>query len=80
MINACMENIKRTIAKTAIYRGSTTVLLFALSWILTNNVYETSIITILFNVIATLIYFIHERFWSKISWGIVDSTETSSHI
>ena len=78
--NTIMENIKRTIAKTIIYRGSTTVLLFVLSWILTNNVYETSIITILFNVIATGIYFFHERFWSKISWGIVKSPKTSNQL
>jgi len=76
MISLVMENIKRTIAKTIIYRGSTTVLLFALSWILTNNVYETSLITILFNVIATAIYFFHERFWSKVSWGVSNPSKT----
>ena len=71
-----MENKRRTLIKTAVYRGSTTVLLFALSWIFTNNVYETSLITILFNVIATAIYYFHERFWSKINWGIISTTKT----
>jgi len=75
-----MENIKRTIAKTIIYRGSTTALLFALSWILTNDVYETSLITVLFNVIATAIYFFHERFWSKVNWGVINPTKTSNQI
>ena len=70
-----MENKRRTLIKTAVYRGSTTVLLFALSWVFTNNVYETSLITILFNVIATAIYYFHERFWSKIDWGIMSSTK-----
>jgi len=71
-----MEDKKRTLAKTAIYRGTTTALLFALSWIMTNNVYETSLITILFNVIATAIYYFHERFWAKINWGIRISAKT----
>jgi len=56
--------------KTLVYRGSTTILLFALSWAYTGNLYETSLITILFNVIATAIYYGHERMWLKISWGI----------
>ena len=73
-----MENKKRTLAKTAIYRGSTTVLLFTLSWILTNNVYETSLITILFNIVATVIYYVHERFWSTVKWGIVSQPKNSS--
>lgn len=71
MIN--VENNKRTLAKTAIYRGFTTVLLLVLSWIFTKDVYETSIITILFNVIATAGYYIHERFWSKVDWGIIST-------
>lgn len=73
-----MENKKRTLIKTALYRGSTTALLFALSWIFTNDVYETSLITILFNLIATAIYYFHERFWSKIDWGMIPATKTSS--
>jgi len=65
-----MESKKRTLAKTAVYRSSTTVLLFVLGWILTKNIYETSLITIIFNVGATLIYYFHERMWGKINWGI----------
>ncbi|HUU47657.1 MAG TPA: DUF2061 domain-containing protein [Nitrosopumilaceae archaeon] len=71
-----MDNQKRTLLKTAIYRGSTTALLFALSWILTNDIYETSLITILFNIIATVIYYFHERMWSKTSWGMVPSDKS----
>jgi uncharacterized membrane protein len=70
-----LENQKRTLAKTAIYRGSTTVLLFVLGWIMTGNFYDTSMITILFNVVATGIYYFHERMWGKISWGILPQTK-----
>ncbi|MFB5608307.1 MAG: DUF2061 domain-containing protein [Candidatus Nitrosomaritimum yanchengensis] len=56
--------------KTIVYRGSTTILLFVLTWLYTGNLYETSLITIIFNVIATAIYYIHERIWQKINWGL----------
>ena len=71
-----MDSQKRTLAKTAIYRGSTTALLFALSWVMTNNIYETSLITIIFNVVATAIYYFHERMWGRISWGSLESKTT----
>jgi len=64
-----MDSKQRTLAKTAVYRGSITVLLFTLLWISTNNIYETSVITIIFNVLATIIYYFHERMWGKIKWG-----------
>lgn len=64
-----MDSKKRTLAKTAVYRGSTTALLFTLLWVTSNNIYETSIITIIFNVVATIIYYFHERLWGKVKWG-----------
>ena len=65
-----MDSTKRTLAKTAVYRGSITVLLFILLWLFTKNIYETSLVTIVFNVAATIIYYFHERMWGKISWVI----------
>ncbi len=70
-----MDSKKRTLAKTAVYRGSITVLLFTLLWISTNNIYETSVITIIFNVLATIIYYFHERMWGKIKWGNVEHSK-----
>ncbi len=67
-----MDTKQRTLAKTALYRGSITILLFTLLWFSTNNIYETSVITIIFNVLATIIYYFHERLWGKIKWGSVE--------
>lgn len=64
-----MESKKRTLVKTAVYRGSITLLLFVLLWAFTDDVYQTSMITLVFNVTATIIYYFHERIWSKINWG-----------
>jgi len=64
-----MDSTKRTLAKTAVYRGSITVLLFTLLWLFTKNIYDTSLVTIVFNVAATIIYYFHERMWDRITWG-----------
>lgn len=71
-----MDSTKRTLAKTAVYRGSITLLLFALLWAFTNNIYETSIVTIIFNVAATVVYYFHERMWSRIKWGEIKTKQT----
>ena len=70
-----MESRKRTLAKTAVYRGAVTGLLFTLLWLFTNNIYETSLITIIFNVGATIIYYFHDRLWDRINWGITIKTK-----
>ncbi|MFB5604816.1 MAG: DUF2061 domain-containing protein [Nitrosarchaeum sp.] len=69
-----MDSTKRTLAKTAVYRGSITVLLFGLLWVFTGDIYETSLVTIVFNIAATIIYYFHERMWVKIRWGSTIST------
>jgi len=64
-----LDSKKRTLVKTAVYRGSITLLLFVLLWLFTEDIYETSLITIVFNVLATIVYYFHERMWDKIVWG-----------
>lgn len=68
-----METQKRTLLKTAIYRGFTTIILFVASWFYTGNFIESSGITIVFNILATIFYYAHERMWIKTSWGIIQS-------
>jgi len=65
-----VESQKRTLVKTCIYRGFTTTALFVISWMYTGNFVDTSIITILFNIVATVFYYAHERLWLKSKWGI----------
>jgi uncharacterized membrane protein len=66
-----METQKRTLLKTAIYRGFTTITLFIISWIYTGNFIDSSFITIVFNVLATIFYYAHERTWCKVNWGMI---------
>jgi uncharacterized membrane protein len=68
MIRYSVSN-KRIIMKTIIYRGIVTAILFGVSWVFTGNLIDTTTITVIFNVLATIAYFFHEKMWDKISWG-----------
>jgi uncharacterized membrane protein len=64
------ESRKRSLVKMLVYRALLTALLAAISWVFTGNAGQTTIITIVFSVSATAIYYLHERLWNKMSWGL----------
>jgi uncharacterized membrane protein len=51
------------------YRAILTALLAGITWAFTGNLTQTSIITIVFSVSATAIYYLHERTWLRIKWN-----------
>jgi uncharacterized membrane protein len=53
---------RRSIVKTLSYRAIVTVILAV------GNLYQTSTIAIVFGILATLTYYLHERLWSRIHW------------
>jgi uncharacterized membrane protein len=63
-----MENKKRAVAKTLSYRVIVTILLAVISWIFTGDLSQTSGITIAFAIVATGVYYVHERIWAKVKW------------
>ena len=64
------ESRKRSLVKMIVYRAILTVLLAVISWIFTGDTGQTTIITIIFSISATAIYYLHERVWNGIRWGI----------
>lgn len=52
------------------YRAILIVLLAVISWIFTGNLGQTTIITVVFSAAATAVYYIHERVWSNVRWGL----------
>lgn len=64
------ETTRRSLVKTVSWRliGSSAVLL--ISFLLTGNVALAGTIAIIQLVSNTLLYFIHERLWNKVQWGI----------
>ena len=63
------ESRKRSIVKMLTYRAILTALLAIISWIFTGNLGQATVITIVFSVSATAIYYLHERVWNGIKWG-----------
>ena len=64
-----METKNRSMAKMLIYRALSTVLLAVISWLFTGNAGQTTIITVVYGIAATAVYYVHERAWNGIGWG-----------
>jgi len=63
------ETRGRSIAKTLTYRIVIAALLALITFYFTGNPGQTTVITIVFNVGGTAIYYGFERLWDSITWG-----------
>ena len=64
------EDKKRTITRVLTYRVAAFVTLFIISYLFTGKLIDSSLISVIFNLVATIIHYFHERLWLKIGWGI----------
>ncbi|MBM3242561.1 DUF2061 domain-containing protein [Candidatus Poribacteria bacterium] len=64
-----MDTKKRSWAKSLTWRVIGIVLLGGIAYLITGNWKEMTTITILFHGIRMVLYYFHERFWERISWG-----------
>jgi uncharacterized membrane protein len=59
----------RSLAKTISWRVTGSGSTFLISWIISGNFVIAGSIAAIQIVANTILYFIHERVWNKISWG-----------
>ena len=64
-----MDTKKRSIIKSITWRVIGVVLLGIISYLITHNWKEMTIITIMFHGIRLIMYYYHERIWERTSWG-----------
>lgn len=64
-----MERRRRTLLKMITFRFIATITMMALVFIFTNNLLLTGTIGLIDMTSKSIIYYIHERLWNKISWG-----------
>ncbi|UCG10286.1 MAG: DUF2061 domain-containing protein [Dehalococcoidia bacterium] len=64
-----VDSHKRSLAKAFIYKGGSIALLAILSYVFTQDLIKMSLITVSYEVIAALGYYVHERLWEQVSWG-----------
>ena len=59
------DSKKRSILKSITYRLICIISLVTVTYIITGDVVESSLITIVFQAIQTVLYYLHERGWER---------------
>ena len=60
---------KRSLVKTITWRITGSSATFLISYLISGNLTIAGTIAVIQVVANTLLYFIHERMWNRISWG-----------
>jgi uncharacterized membrane protein len=68
------ETRTRSIIKSIVWRIICILVSIITSYILTNKWDIALAIGTTYNVITMILYYLHERFWNKVKWGIQDTT------
>ena len=64
-----MDTKKRSMVKSVTWRAIGVILLGVISYLITGDLKEMTVITLLFHSIRLVLYYYHERWWERISWG-----------
>jgi len=59
----------RSLVKSVTYRIVAFIVLMIITWYATNNLVQTTFISVTFHTIQIFLYYIHERLWERINWG-----------
>lgn len=70
-----MDSPKRSLAKTISWRITGSGATFAISYAILGDVSVSGTIAAIQLTFNTLLYFVHERVWNKITWGIQTSAD-----
>jgi uncharacterized membrane protein len=66
-----MDTRKRSWTKSIVWRLIGILLLGLIAYLITGDLAEMTLITLLFHSIRLVLYYYHERAWERISWGRV---------
>ena len=62
-------NRRRSLVKAISWRLVAMTVLGIVSYMITGDIAETGLITLVYNLIQIAVYFAHERLWERIEWG-----------
>jgi len=65
----------RSWVKSIVWRVFGIIILGAIAWMITHDWQETTIITTIFHIIRTVLYYFYERGWNRVSWGRIKNGE-----
>ncbi len=63
------EHRRRSIAKAVTYRIISIMFDTVVAYAITQSAQKTLIFILISNAISIIMYFVHERFWNRVSWG-----------
>ena len=63
------DSSSRSLAKTVSWRITGSSATFLISWLISGNLAIAGTIALVQITANTILYYIHERIWNKISWG-----------
>ncbi len=69
------ETRRRSWVKAIVWRLIAFFILGAVSWLVTHNWGQTSLITITYQAIQIVLYYFHERYWDNVEWGRIKFKE-----
>ncbi len=69
------EQKRRSWLKSLVWRVIGIFVLGGISWAITRNWEQTSVITITFHTIRLVLYYVHERYWDNVEWGRIKYVE-----
>jgi len=67
---------KRSVVKAITYRVIIVCLDFLVVYLLTGKVAIAVAFMVVSNIYTTLVYFMHERLWARIKWGMTPRDKT----
>jgi uncharacterized membrane protein len=65
------EQLRRSITKALTYRLWQSANTFLISWVITGRLEMAAAIVSIEVFVKIIVYFFHERIWTKIKWGIL---------
>lgn len=68
-----METKKRSFVKSIVWRLIAIINGTLVAFIFTHNVFQSFSIGIVGNLSGFVLYYIHERFWNKTKYGIIEN-------
>ncbi|MFO0863008.1 MAG: DUF2061 domain-containing protein [Candidatus Saccharibacteria bacterium] len=66
---SAQETYTRSITKAITYRIVIIISIFTISFLTTRRLADATTITGITAISGTIIYYVHERIWSRIEWG-----------
>jgi uncharacterized membrane protein len=68
---SALHDRKRALAKTLCYRALMVAITVVVAWAVVGDIGDAVNIGLITNVVKTATYYMYERLWDHISWGVV---------